>query len=254
MKHKLTVIIPCYNEARHMKALLESVAWADEVFIVDSFSTDETLDIARKYDTRIVQHAYENSARQKNWAIPQATHEWILLVDADERVTPELRAEIEAILNQERPDCAAYWIGRVNHFLGKKVRYSGWQGDAVIRLFKRDNCRYEDKAVHAEVVTNGKVGRLKNKLLHFTYRDIDHFLTKMQRYAAWSAKDYTAKTPKVTYFHLYIKPLARFVKHFFVQKGFRDGKTGFIISVIMAWGVFLRYVKLLERTKIESKS
>jgi len=241
----ITVIIPCYNEGHNIRAVLESVKWADEIMVVDSYSTDATLDIARKYTDFILQRNYIHSADQKNWAIPQATHQWILLVDADERVTPELRTEIQASLAAQ-PTETAFWIGRENYFMNKRVRYSGWQNDAVIRLFRRE-CRYENKAVHAEILASGKIGRLKHRLIHNTYKDIDHFLHKMTRYARLSAIDYADKTPRVTLYHLWLKPAFRFFKHYILKLGFLDGKVGFIISVIMAWGVFLRYVNIKAR-------
>ena len=246
---KVSVIIPTFNEAHNIAGVLESVAWADEIIIVDSFSTDETLSIAEKYEVKIWQHEYKGPAAQKNWAIPQVENEWILLLDADERLTPELTAEIQNWLAKDKIPFDAFWIGRQNYFLGKKVKYSGWQGDAVVRFFRK-SCRYDNKQVHEEIITqNIRVSRLQYKMNHFTYKTVDHFLAKMNRYADWSAEDHAAKTPKVSIFHLFIKPAFRFFKHFFIQKGFLDGRTGLIVSGIMAWGVFLRYVKMMEKRK-----
>ena len=128
---------------------------------------------------------------------------------------------------------------------------AGWQGDAVVRFFRRDLCRYNDKQVHEEVITEGlRVGYLDNKLLHYTYHNMDHFLAKMRRYARWSAQDYSNKTKRVTAFHLFFKPLFRFFKHYLLQLGFLDGKVGLVVSVVMAWGVFLRYANLMERKRM----
>lgn len=252
---QLSVIITTLNEAEHIAGVLDSVKWADEIIIVDSFSTDDTVKLAEDFRSRldfssfkILQRKYTSPANQKNWAIPKATHDWILIMDADERVTLDLKNEISSLL-QHPPKMDAFWIPRQSFFMGKKIRYSGWQGDAVIRLIHK-KCRYEKVHVHEEIATNGiQVGRLKNKLEHYTYKDINHFLEKMQRYSDWSAQDHFEKTPRVTFFHLYLKPLFRFFKHYILQRGFLDGKVGFIISVIMAWGVFLRYVKILEKRK-----
>lgn len=248
--HKLglTVIIPCFNEARNIKALLETVTWADEILIIDSFSTDETLEIAKEFPVKILQREYKYPAEQKNWAIPQATHDWILILDADERVTPELKTEIQTILSRT-PDKVGYWIGRRNFFMGKEVQYSGWQSDKVIRLIHKAHCRYEDKLVHEEITTDGALGMLKHKMTHYTYRDITHFLEKVDRYAGWSAQDYQEKTGRVTLYHLLLKPLFRFIKHYFLKLGILDGKVGFVISSILAWSVFLRYVKMMEIRK-----
>jgi glycosyltransferase involved in cell wall biosynthesis len=252
----LSIILTTFNEAHHIQAVLESVRWADEIIVVDSFSTDETVAIAQIFTNRILQRTYTSPADQKNWAIPQATHEWILLLDADERVPDALKQEIQTWLAQPDIPYDAFWIGRQNFFMGQQIRYAGWQGDAVVRFFRRA-CRYNDKPVHEEIETKGlRVGRLKNKLQHYTFRDSKHFLAKMERYGDWAALEYDKKTPRVTYFHLFWKPAFRFVKHFLFQQGFRDGKVGFIISVLMAWGVFLRYMKLVEGrgTRVERPS
>jgi len=243
---KITVIITTFNEADHIRGVMKSVDWVDEIIVVDSFSTDETVKIAQSLGARVLERAYTGPADQKNWAITQANHDWILILDADERVKPDLKTEIQTIV-QADPIMDAYWIGRENYFMGKRVKYSGWQTDAVIRLIRRGICKYDNKQVHEEIITDGiKVGRLNNKLEHYTYKDLKHFLDKMQRYSDWSARDYLDKTPRVTFYHLYFKPIFRFFKHYILRLGFLDGKTGFIISVIMAWGVFLRYVKIQE--------
>lgn len=241
---KVTAIIPCYNEEMHLEAVIESVRWADEILVVDSYSTDRSLEIARAAGVRILQREYENSASQKNWAIPQATHDWVVLVDADERVTPALRDEIQQTL--QAPSADAYWIPRQNYFMGKRVRYSGLQGDKVIRLFRK-SCRYEPLHVHAEIVTTGlRVGRLREALTHDTFKGVDAYLFKINRYARWQALDYDGRTPRVTFFHLLVKPVFRFWKHYILKRGLLDGQVGFVISAVNAWAVFLRYWKLLE--------
>lgn len=240
--NKVTAIIPTGNEIHNIEAVIASVSFADEILVVDSFSTDGTYEIAHQLASKVIRRAYEYSASQKNWAIPQASHEWILLVDADERVTQNLKEEILTIL--ENPKHIAYWIGRQNHFMGEAVRYSGWRNDSVIRLFKRDACYYEDKHVHAEIIAKGSIGRLKNKLYHNTYITFDKYIEKMNRYATWQAKDYDKKTGTLTPYHFVIKPFWGFFKHYIIQSGFRDGVVGLTISYIQGYVVFMRYVKL----------
>ncbi|HLT52286.1 MAG TPA: glycosyltransferase family 2 protein [Flavobacteriaceae bacterium] len=242
--HKLTAIIPTGNEIHNIEAVIASVDFADEILVVDSFSNDGTYDKALELGTKVIRREYHYSASQKNWAIPQASHEWILLVDADERVTPELKAEILEILKNPDAETVAYWIGRMNHFMGQRVHYSGWRNDSVIRLFKRDFCKYEDKQVHAEIIAQGKVGKLKNKLYHNTYVTFDKYIEKMNRYAWWQARDYDKKTGKLTPYHFVIKPFWGFFKHYVIQSGFRDGVVGFTIGYMQAYVVFMRYVKL----------
>lgn len=165
---KITAIIPTGNEEHNIVDAIKSLNFANEIMVVDSFSTDNTIALAKPLVDTILQREYENSASQKNWAIPQAKYEWILLLDADERVTPELKIEVNNIINSHT-EYSGFWIKRQNYFMGKKVRFSGWQGDKVIRLFKRDECKYENKHVHAEIISSGKIGILKNKLTHNTF-------------------------------------------------------------------------------------
>lgn len=242
---KLSVIIPTYNESHNIEEVLKSVDFADEIMVVDSYSKDNTLELAKKHTNFIIQREYEYSASQKNWAIPQVTHEWILLVDADERVTPELKKEIIALLKSTSiNDFVGYWIYRENSFMGKYIRYGGYKNDRVIRLFKKSECRYEDKHVHSEIVTKGKVGFLKSKLYHDTYVSFDHHMEKLNRYAWYQAKDFDKKTGKLTPFHFIIKPFWRFFKHYVIQGGFRDGVVGLVMAKNHAYSVFMRYVKI----------
>jgi glycosyltransferase involved in cell wall biosynthesis len=272
----LTVIFTTYNEAPNIRAALESVAtWATEIIVVDSFSTDGTVEIVENFGhIQLFQRAYFGPADQKNWAIPQAKNEWVLLMDADERATPEMRDEIAFILrgpsevkiknsklNFDTADKAlitndfdGYWIGFTHFFMGQKVRYSGWQNDKTGRLIRRDKCRYNANRVHEEIVTEGlKMGRLATKFDHYTFRDIEHFVQKQQRYAAWSAIDHDKKTGRITAFHFVVKPVFRFFKHYFLKLGFLDGKVGFIIAAVAAWSVFLRYVKIVENRQLEQQ-
>ncbi len=245
-RREITVIVPTLDEEENLRGLLPLLTWADELLVVDSFSHDGTLDLARQHNGRVLQREYGYSASQKNWAIPQARYEWIFLVDADERPTPTLLEELEGFRRGEGGDAVAYWIGRENLFLGERVLHSGWRGDRVIRLFHRDRCRYEDKRVHAEIIVDGRVGRLRGRLEHHTCRNLAHFLAKIERYAGWSASDILPGARRVGCYHLALKPAFRFLKHYVWQGGFLDGRVGFLISSIMAWGVFLRYAKLLE--------
>lgn len=242
--HKLTAIIPAGNEIHNIEAVITSVDFADEILVVESLSSDGTFEKAQALATKVIRREFQYPASQKNWAIPQAKYEWILLVDADERLTPELKAEIIGILKNPDPKIVAYWIGRTNMFMGEKVNYSGWRNDRVIRLFKRDYCRYEDKYVHEEIIADGEIGKLKHKLIHHSYTSIDKYVEKMNRYATWQAVDYDKKTGKLTPYHFILKPFWGFFKHYIVQSGFRDGVVGLTIGYMQCYVIFMRYVKL----------
>jgi glycosyltransferase involved in cell wall biosynthesis len=242
VKEKLTVIVPTYNEEKNVRDCLESVKWADEIIVVDSFSTDSTVEICREYPVKLVQHEYVNSAAQKNWILPQTANRWVLIVDSDERVTREMREEIKTLL-ESGPGCDGYWIRRKNRFMGKEIRFCGWQRDRVLRLFDRDKGRYEDKHVHADVELQGNVGILRECLLHDTYKDFSSYLRKLDKYTDWGAEDLATRGKARGVLSLAARPAGRFVRMYLFQLGFLDGVRGFIICTLGATSVFLKYAK-----------
>ncbi len=253
MREPLSIIVPTFNEERNIEACLRSIRWADEILVVDSFSTDRTLEIARPLSTRILQHEYVNSAAQKNWAIPQAAHRWVMIVDSDERVTPELAGEIGALL-ERGPSCDGYVIRRLNHFHGKPIRHGGWGRDRVLRLFDKEKGRYQEKHVHAEVEVNGTVAELNHLILHDTFHGFDDYLGKMARYTEWGARDVLEKGRRPRAHDLVLRPLGRFAKRYVLQGGFLDGAAGLVISGIDMYAVFLKYARAWEISRFERKS
>jgi glycosyltransferase involved in cell wall biosynthesis len=251
-RSKITVLVPACNEQKNIQACLESAAWADELFVVDSFSADATPELARAKGARVVQHEYVNSATQKNWAIPQASHPWVLILDADERVTPELRDEILDVLRRDALGQGGvhdgYRVRRLNHFLGRRVRYCGWQNDRCLRLFRRDKGRYQDREVHADVtIEGGDVGVLRGRLLHYTFDGFEQYMRKFDRYTTWAAGDRNRVTGTVRWHHLALRPLGRFLKQYVLKLGFLDGSTGLMVCSLAAFSVFMKYAKLYER-------
>lgn len=245
---KITAIIPTFNEEVNIREAIESVQWCDEIIVVDSFSSDQTVEIVKNFPhVRLLLHEYEHSAAQKNWTIPQAANPWIFLLDADERPTPELVAEIKAVV-QSGSRYSGFWIYRRNHFMGKRINYSGWQSDKVIRLFKRDECRYQNKHVHAEIDAQGEIGFLANKLIHYTYKDLASYLQKADRYTTWGALDRVQKFArsghKIGWPYLFLRPVGRFLRHYFLRLGILDGTHGFVVSALSATNVFIRGLKI----------
>jgi glycosyltransferase involved in cell wall biosynthesis len=240
----LSVIVPCFNEETVIAECLESVKFADEIMVVDSFSTDRTLEIARRYTSRVLQHEYVNSAAQKNWAIPQAKHPWVLIVDSDERVTPELADEIRAIL--QNPGCDGYWIRRRNFFLGKEIRHGSWGTDKVLRLFRRDSARYQDKHVHAEIEMEGRIGWCRGRLCHYSFRSLNDFQRKITRYTDWGAMNAKAKGTPGSGWRIFVHSIGHFLKSYVLKLGFLDGTEGLIIAFTEADNAFLKYAKLWE--------
>lgn len=249
MSEPLSVIVPCFNEERHIAACLESVAWADEILVVDSFSTDRTPEIARGRATRFLQHEYLNSAAQKNWTVPQAAHDWILIVDADEQVSPALAEEIRALMARG-PDASGYVLRRLNHFHGKPIRHGGWGRDRVLRLFDRRRGRYQEKHVHAEVEIDGRVAGLRHPLLHDTFRSFGDYLKKIDRYTRWGAEDLHRRGRRAGPADLALRPVGRFAKRYVIQGGFLDGVEGLMISGLDTFSVFLKYARLWEMRRL----
>ena len=245
MPEPLSVVVPTFNEEANLRDCLASVRFADEVLVVDSFSTDGTIEIARAMADRVLIHEYVDSASQKNWALPQTKHPWALLVDADERVTPELREEIRRIL-RDGPKSTAYEIRRVNHFLGRRIRHGGWHNDRVIRLFRRDLHLYEPKRVHAEIEVPGPVPLLEHPLLHYTFRDFDQYLRKIDRYTRWGAEEAFRRGKRAGALEILGHPAGRFVKMYLLRAGFLDGLPGLVLAMMASYSVFLKYVRLYE--------
>ena len=239
---KITAIIPTYNESFHIEEAIKSVNFADEIIVIDSFSTDNTIELATKHNVVIIQRKFDDFSSQKNFAIDKAKHNWVYVLDADERVSEILKSEIVEIMKDPK-DFVGFYIYRAFYFLNRKLIYSGFQNDKVIRLFKKDKCRYNGNLVHELIEANGKVAYLKNKIDHYSYRSFDHYINKLNQYAFLRANELYNKNKRITFLHFLIKPPVRFVKHYFIKLGILDGYPGFIISVLMSYGVLTRYIK-----------
>ena len=250
MRQKISAIVPTYNEESNIEDCLKSLDWVDELIVVDSFSKDKTVSIARKYTDKVIQHKYYYSAAQKNWIIPRVSHQWIIIVDADERVSSELRDEILKLL-EKTPDKKAYWIYRTNFFMGKEIKHCGWQNDKVIRFFTKEY-RYEDAKVHAEIkVRKKEPGTLSGKLIHHSYRNFRDYLIKLRRYSKWGAEKSFARGKRANFFNILFAPLGMFFKRYVFNAGFLDGVHGFVLSLLAAVSTSLKYIKLWELQETE---
>ena len=241
---KITAIIPTFNEEIHIEDAIQSVQFADEIIIIDSFSTDKTVKIAKKHNVVLIQRIFDDYSSQKNFAIDKATHNWICILDADERISIALKKEILKKVSSEETNESAFWICRSNIFMNKEIKYSGWQNDKVIRLFKKDSCRYNGQLVHEEIYTKEKIGFLKNKIVHNTYKSFDIFISKKNDYATLQALELNKKNVKPNLYHFILKPIIRFNRHYFFRGGIFDGVPGLVISYVAMYTVFIRYVKL----------
>jgi len=247
----LSVLVTTFNVEDVIRDCLESVKWADDILVVDSFSTDGTLEIVREYTDCIVQHEYLNAASQRNWAFSQMRGDWVLVLDADECVTPRLQARIRRIL-AEGTECDGFDIKRMTIFFGKLIRHCGWHRQYVVRLWRNGKARYEDRQVHPRAIVDGKVARIQECLLHDTYRCFEHYLEKFGRYTSWAASELHKTGRRATWVNLALRPLWRFFRMFVFHHGFLDGKHGLILCTLAAFNVFMKYAKLWDLRRREA--
>lgn len=241
---RLSVIIITRNEAANIEACIRSVAFADEIVVLDSGSDDATVELARASGARVTTATdWPGFGPQKNRALALASGEWVLSLDADERVTPELAAEIQTVLAAPAHD--AYDIPRLSSFCGRYIRHSGWWPDRVVRLFRRGTARFSDAAVHEKVVSDGPVGRIRAHMLHHTYPDLSSALRKMDRYSSDAAAAMYARGKRATLASALGHGTWTFIRIYLVRRGFLDGRHGFVLAVVAAMGSFARYSKLM---------
>jgi glycosyltransferase involved in cell wall biosynthesis len=240
---RLTVLIPCKDERLNIRPCIEAARLvADEILVADSGSSDDTKEIAKSLGARVIERDFGGYAEFKNWAIPQAAHAWVLVVDADERVTEPLAAEIRGVLAAPPEDLDGFWIYRRSFFMGHPVRHSGWQSDKVFRLIRRDVCRYRERRVHEEIeVDPRRAGRLENRLLHYTYWSYDQYFSKYVRYTRLGAEDMWERGERTSRAQLLLRPFLRFFQLYVLRRGFLDGLAG--IQVCMLQSFFVSFVK-----------
>lgn len=248
---KVSVTVITLNEAANIDGCLDSASWADEVLVVDSGSTDDTVDRARARGARVVVKDWPGYAAQKNFAAEQAAHDWILSLDADERVTPQLAREVEATLGSG-PAMAGYRIPRVAWHMGRWIRTTDWYPDYQLRLYDRRRARWKPKRVHESVEADGAVGQLTHELQHYAYRDLGHHLQTMDRYTTLAAEEMFESGRRASLLDLLLHPPAAFARNYLLRRGFTEGTAGFVISAMNAHYVFLKFAKLREKQRATS--
>lgn len=242
---KLSVTVITKNEAADIGGALQSVAWADELIVVDSGSTDGTPSIARRYTERVIEREWPGYIAQKNYAASIASHEWILSLDADERVTPALAAEIQALMATP-PSHAAYRVPRVTWHLGRWIRSTDWYPDYQTRLYDRRSAEWTGRYVHEAVSVRGATGQLKGELQHFAYRDIADHLETIDRYTTYAARQMHESGRGAGLLEIAVHPPLAFLRNYVAHGGIRDGVPGFVVSALNSYYVFLKFAKLWE--------
>lgn len=242
----LSVIIVARNEADRLPRTLASVSWADQIILVDSGSTDGTVEIAAAAGAEVIVHPWEGYSAQKQFALSRARHQWVLWVDADEVVSAQLRDSIEhKLANGAAPRFAAYAVNRRSFYLGRFIRFGGWYPDRKVRLFDRTRAGFDRRQVHEGLRVDGRIGRLSGDLWHYSYRDLDHHVRKTHEMAKLWAEERAGRT--VTVFDLTLRPFAKAMKSYVLRAGFLEGWRGLLIAGMGASAVWLKYALLREQ-------
>lgn len=246
---RVTVITLTLNEAHNIGPCLESVRWADEILVIDSGSTDGTIARAREFTAHVHEITWHGYGAARNFALGKATGEWILWLDADERVTPELASEIQAVLHADPPGIDGYSIARRAYFLGRWIRHSGWYPGRVTRLFRRGKGTFSESRVHEQLRLDGTVAQTRHDLLHLTDPDLAHYMHKFNTYTTLAAQDMAAAGRKSGIADMTVRPAFQFFKMYVLRRGVLDGIEGFILAVLSSAYVFTKYAKLWELTR-----
>lgn len=249
----ITAYTLTFNEARQMRAVLESLRWADELIVVDSFSTDGTVEIAREFGAKVISEKFIGFGPLRNLALKAATHDWIFSLDADERCTTGLVSEIHTELQAPRFD--AYHVPRKSHFLGYWIRHCGWYPDyRQPQLFNRRKFRYREDIVHEGFQLDGQLGYLQQPVLQYPWDTIEIALAKLQRYSTLMGQRYHADGRSASLFRMLGSPAAMFFRIFIWQRGFLDGRHGLVLAILYSYYTFLKYAKLWELQKTQANT
>ena len=241
-----SAIVVCFNEEDRIEDCLKSLAWCDEIVVVDSYSTDKTPEICRRYTEKFVQRQWAGYKDQKAYAHSLATMAWVLLVDSDERVSDELRREITEVLAGDKGEFAGYAIPRLVHYLGRWWRRGGWYPDYDVRLFRRKQASWGGAEPHEKIIVDGKVRRLQHPLHHFTYRSIDDHIKRINRFTTVSSAELKKAGGRWRLSDALLRPAVRFFRSYILKRGFMEGFAGFYVALTAAVYVFLKYAKLWE--------
>jgi len=238
---QVSAIVTTFNEELNIAECIESLLWCDEIFVVDSFSSDRTPEIVQGYpQVHLEQRTYFGSASQKNWAMDQVKHEWVLIFDADERCTPALQDEIQQLLARG-PRFDAYTIRRRVYFLDHLIRFSGWQHDQVVRLIRRGTARYPNRRVHADMMTRGPAPLLKNPMQHYMADSLDEYARRIEKYSFWGASQNWREGRSSGVVEIFGRSIWRFLRTYVFQLGFLDGMHGLVFCMLQSYGTYLKW-------------
>ncbi len=249
-KPKISAVIIVFNEEANLNGCLESINWVDEIVVVDSYSTDKTIEIAKRFTDKIFQKKWEGFAKQRKYSIEVASYEWILSIDADERVTPELKNSILKNLESVK-EVNGYKVARKNYFLGKWITGAHWYPDHQLRVFRKDKARIEEVLVHEGFEVEGKSEIIYGDIIHYSYKSLDEAFKKINHYSSLAAQQRAAK--KVRVIDIILHPFAAFLTDYFSRKAYKDGVHGLLVAIMHAMTNLMTYTKIWEIQNVKSK-
>ncbi|MFQ5450093.1 MAG: glycosyltransferase family 2 protein [Nitrospinaceae bacterium] len=242
---KLSVTIITRNEEKNIERCLKSVQWADEIIVLDTFSTDRTVDLCRSYTRNVYQENWQGYGKQKNLCASHASHRWVLNIDADEEVSAAAAREIRDVLARG-PRHTVYQLPRKNFFGGRWVRYGGWYPDRIARLYDRSRVSFTESLVHEKLHPDRDLGNLREPLLHYSFAGMEDYIARQNRYSTLYAEEKAKSGWRADWTHLYLRPPLVFFKNFFLRQGFREGSLGAFLALSMAFYTYLKYAKTLK--------
>ncbi len=243
---KITALVIAFNEEKNILGCLESIKWVDEIIVVDSFSTDKTVELARNFTDKVIQRKWEGFSSQRKFSLEQAGNEWILSLDADERITDELKNSILKIIETDTT-YSGFKIARRNYFLGKWIKSAFWYPDHQMRFFRKSKARMEDKLIHEGFEIDGDVGIIDGDIIHYSYSSLEDAISKINKYSSLAAKQKADK--RVGVLDIFLRPLSAFITDFISRKGYKDGFHGFLVSWMNSMTTLMTYTKIWERQK-----
>ncbi len=241
----VSVVVITKNEQKNIRDALSSASFADEIIVLDSFSTDGTVDICREFTDRVFQENWRGFSGQKQRAVELARNDWVFVLDADERITPALAEEIKKLM-EAGPETPGYYCPRRNHFMGREIRHGGWYPDYSVRLFDRKRGRFKERAVHEAVKLDGEAGYLKNPMLHFTYDSVSDYILRADKYSTLAAQEMHKEGRRAKTSDLFLRPHMTFIRMYLLKRGFMDGVHGLLLAGLYSYYTFSKYAKLME--------
>ena len=245
-KHYISVLLPTFNCEKTILSTLESIKWGDEIIVIDSFSTDRTIEIASNFGARIIQNEYINSAKQKNWALEYCTFDWVFQIDSDEQLENGAENIIRSVIKNSNKNVQCFKMRRKNYVLGRWVKFGGLYPDWEFRLFRKKYGKWWDREVHSRIIVSGEIGLLETPIIHHGMPNISKQLNNLDRYTRYEADELKKRNIKFSYFKWLIGPPYIFFKRYIILQGFRDGFRGFLLAVYASIYLFLSHAKLLE--------